>query len=377
MEVNTFKYYAFISYNKQDEKWGKRLQRRLEHFRIPTTLCKERGWKRTPMTPIFFAPTDIQPGGLNKELQSRLRDSRYLIVVGSPNSAHSHWVGEEIRFFHSLGRADKIHYFIVDGIPNSGDPQKECFHPVLKELGMPELLGANIHESIYRWPWLNRERAFVQLISILLKIEFDSIWQRHKRARIREFILKTAALIAVAVALIGLWVKGQPIDIRMNLYEKNPRNNHLPPSKENIINIMLPNETKKDTLHSLRDTAIFTNIPRKYVGRPVRITVSCRDYLPVDTIISLSEETSIPVMRDSSVYGHVSFRLWNTATGHGVPGMPLIIGGVRTVSDKTGKVELYIPLSQQQPAYRIDAESNLIDDTLYMPCGIQDVIIVQ
>lgn len=32
-----------------------------------------------------------------------------------------------------------------------------------------------------RYPWVNRERAYVQLITKLLGVEFDSIWQRHKR----------------------------------------------------------------------------------------------------------------------------------------------------------------------------------------------------
>ena len=63
------KYYAFISYNSKDTEWGKRLQRKLEHYRMPSTLCRERGWKRTPIRPVFFAPTDIQPGALSDELK--------------------------------------------------------------------------------------------------------------------------------------------------------------------------------------------------------------------------------------------------------------------------------------------------------------------
>lgn len=377
MEEDLFKYYAFISYNKQDEKWGKRLQRRLEHYRMPATLCKERGWKRNPMTPIFFAPTDILPGGLNEELQIRLRESRYLIVIGSPNSAHSYWVGEEIRYFHSLGRANRIYYFIVGGIPNSSDSQTECFHPVLKELGIPELLGANIHEPVYRWPWLNRERAFVQLIAALLKVEFDSIWQRHKRERSRRFFIQTSAAIILAVSLTGIWAAGRPMDVRINLYEKNERNDMLPSLSEAKIDLTLPNEIKSDTLSSLYDTVIFANMPRKFIGHPVRISIVCRDYLPVDTIMPLSERISLPVARDSSVYGKVCFRLWNTAIEHGVAGVRLEIGGVHAISDETGQVELYVPLAQQQSAYRIEADCNLLDDTLYMPCGKYDVISVR
>lgn len=112
-EKSTFKYYAFISYNSKDTAWGKRLQHKLEHYRMPATLCRQRGWKRKPIDPVFFAPNDIQPGKLTDELKSRLHQSRNLIVICSPNSAQSKWVGEEIDYFHSLGRDDNIHLFII------------------------------------------------------------------------------------------------------------------------------------------------------------------------------------------------------------------------------------------------------------------------
>ena len=195
-----YKYFAFISYSSKDLEWGKRVQRKLEHYRMPATLCSEHGWERTPIKPVFFAPTDIQPGGLTAEIQERLRSSRNLIVIGSPNSAQSEWVGKEIEFFHQIGRTEQIHYFIVSGQPNSGDITTECYNPILKKLGIPEILGANIHESIYRWPWLNKERAYVQLISKLLGVEFDAIWRRHRLQLIQKVVACTIGILAALVA---------------------------------------------------------------------------------------------------------------------------------------------------------------------------------
>lgn len=48
---------------------------------MPATLCSKHGWKKNPMRPVFFAPTDIQPGGLTSELQERLKVSRHLVVI--------------------------------------------------------------------------------------------------------------------------------------------------------------------------------------------------------------------------------------------------------------------------------------------------------
>ena len=288
-----FKYFAFISYNSKDTEWGKRVQKKLEHYRMPATLCSEHGWERTPIKPVFFAPTDIQPGGLNEELQERLRASRNLIVICSPNSAQSEWVGKEIEFFHQLGRTKQIHFFIVDGIPHSGNPDTECFNPIVNTLGLPEILGANIHEKIYRWPWMNKERAYVQLVSKLLGVEFDAIWQRHKRLLIQKIILWAIGVLAVIAALVGVWLTSQPVDVKVQLNEASAHNSKLPPLKDAVVTIMLDNETKTDTIHAMDAAAMFKNIPHHYLGKEAKVCIACKDFLPVDTMVLYLREGSL------------------------------------------------------------------------------------
>ena len=36
-----FEYYAFISYKREDEKWAKWLQKKLEGYKLPTIIRKE------------------------------------------------------------------------------------------------------------------------------------------------------------------------------------------------------------------------------------------------------------------------------------------------------------------------------------------------
>ena len=38
MNNSPSKYFAFISYNQKDTKWGKRLQHKLEAYKMPATL---------------------------------------------------------------------------------------------------------------------------------------------------------------------------------------------------------------------------------------------------------------------------------------------------------------------------------------------------
>lgn len=377
MTKQQFKYFAFISYNSKDTEWGKKVQKKLEHYRMPATLCSQHGWERKPISPIFFAPTDIQPGGLTEELQDRLRASRNLIVICSPNSAKSEWVGREIEFFHQLGRTKQIHFFIVEGTPHSGNPETECFNPIVNTLGMPEILGANIHEKIYRWRWMNKERAYVQLISKLLGVEFDAIWQRHKRLLIQKIITWAILLFVVVASLIGVWIANQPVDVEMRLKEASVHNDQLPPLQNAIITITLDNETKTDTLHNIDNSIVFTNIPHRFIGKEVRVTATCRDYLDVDTMITLYKDVVLNISRNPSVFGDVHFRLWNPETEKPLVNEVIEIAGQTATSDEDGRVSLFVPLEVQQAKYAIKSSVPLANDTVYLPCGPNDVILTE
>lgn len=375
--MEQFKYFAFISYNSKDTAWGKRLQKKLEHYRMPSTLCSEHGWKRTPISPVFFAPTDIQPGGLSEELQERLRASQHLIVICSPNSAKSQWVGREIEFFHKLGRTDNIHFFIVEGTPHSDDPEKECFNPVVEQLGLSEILGANIHEKIYRRPWLNKERAYVQLVSKLLGVEFDSIWQRHRRMLRRKVIAWVVGCVAVIAALLYVWRMNQPFNVEVRINETSFHNENLPPLKDAVVTMTLDNETKTDTLRTLEDGIVFNNIPHRFLNKPTQLTVTCRDYIDVDTTLALSPNVTVDVRRNPAVYGDIHFSLYDPEEEAFLSGRSLIIQGIPIVSDDAGNVCCFIPLESQRKAYRITAEFPLLNDSIHMPCGDNDVILAQ
>lgn len=364
-----YKYYAFISYASADAGWGRKVQRRLEHYRMPATLCSEHGWQRRPLRPVFFAPTDIQPGDLSEELKARLQASRNLIVIASPRSAQSEWVCREIAYFHSLPQGNNIYFFIVDGCPMSGDPTTECYHPILKQLGIAEPLGANIHEHNYRLPWLNRERAYIQLITRLLGIEFDALWRRHRRQRRQQALLWVAGLTLVAVTTASVVRMNGNVEVTLTVREATVHNDQLPPRTDAVIQMWIDGEERCDTLRSEADTVVrFGQVPRRMLGSKVRVRFECYDFLPVDTLMPLTKAMELPYRRDALLFGLVEFTLMNQK---GTPqgGHQVTVGGVSARSDADGHVSMRVPLERQAERYRIEADIPLLDTMISVPCG--------
>lgn len=377
MENGNYRYYAFISYSSCDYNWGLRLQKKLEHYKMPSTLCSEHGWERRPLNPIFFAPTEIQPGDLDKELKERLKDSKHLIVICSPSSAKSEWVAKEIRYFSSLGRDDRIHLFIIDGTPYSNDPETECYNGAIKELPIPNILGVNVNDRTQRWRWLDREHAYIQLITKLLGIGFDEIWKRHKRILAEQLSVLLAMSLTVLMTIFYAWYANKPVDIELELQDVSGKNSHLSPLRNALVTVELENETKSDTVFSEESHAVFANVPRKYIGDDVKVRIVCKDFVTLDTVLMLSSRMSVGIQRDSSVYGNVNFRLWNTVTEEPCCNIGLLVDGILVKSDSIGVVSLFIPLERQKPCYGIKIANATQSDTLYMPCGDDDVILIE
>lgn len=379
-----YKYFAFISYSSKDVDWGKRVQKKLEGYRMPSTLCSQHGWSRKPMRPIFFAPTDIQPGELTTELQERMKASRHLIVICSPNSAQSKWVGKEISYFHSLGRPENIHFFIIDG-RHSGNEKTKCFNPVVAELGLSGVLGVNIHEKVSRWPWVNKERAYVQLITKLLGVEFDSIWQRHKRMMVQQVASWIIGIMMMLACLMFVAKNNMPFNSQIQLYEGSERSTSLPDPSVIYLTMTLDNENKHDTLCCSFDTpSTIANIPHRFLNEKVLIHIECKDYESVDTLIECKEHISIPIYRDPKPYGNIQVRLWNNQDEVPVPFAKIVLNNKFVfVSDSEGRIHGQIPLKDQRTSYFISSdmlEIEGIDDNgpiLYMPNTESTILLVK
>ena len=204
MTATTKQYYAFISYKRDDQKWAEWLQEKLEHYKLPSNL-NGRDSLPKEIRPIFRDKSELAAGVLADEIQKALDNSKYLIVICSPHSAKSEWVNKEVQAFIESGRTDKIIPFIIEGVPNSGNDETECFPKALRELpAEDELLGVNINE-------MGRDAAAVKVVAQMFGLRFDDLWQRHEREKKRKRILMiTAGVVAfLAMAGVAFWMYAQ------------------------------------------------------------------------------------------------------------------------------------------------------------------------
>ncbi len=209
-----YHYFAFISYKRENEEWAKWLQHKLEHYKLPSNLNGRKNFPKE-IRPIFMDTSELKPGNLPEQIRCALEQSKYLIVICSPQSARSEWVNMEVEAFLSMGRKTKIIPFIIDGKPFAESLEEECFPSVLRQLPREqEILGTNINE-------MGRDAAVVKVVARMFDVRFDELWQRHERERRhrRHFIMSTAIVFIIAVLSVAGWIWHQNQELKSMYYQ--------------------------------------------------------------------------------------------------------------------------------------------------------------
>lgn len=371
-----YKYFAFISFQNADAREAIRLQHAIERYRLPAVLCRDKSVPRR-VKPLFCYLSDMHSGEeLMQELKLRMEQSRYLIVVCSPNAAKSTYVNSGIDYFVSLGRRDSIIPVIVSGAPYSGDTATECFPEALRRhfpkstdpLDDHSILGINLREAGVSQR-RSYSRAMLMVVARMLQLDFDGLLLREQQRRRKRAVAVTLLVGALLCALGFTWRMAQPVPVEVNIEEVTPANDALPPVSDVICTLHMDNETKSDTLAELGQPLIFANVPKRFIDKPVRAELTARDCLPLDTTLVLRQQIRLPLRRDAGVYGRVHFRL------RGVQTTEVLVAGRTVTPQEDGLVELHVPIEEQRTAYPVEAKG--LTDTIYMPCGKDDIIWLQ
>ncbi len=215
--MGSLHYWAFLSYSSKDADFVKKLHAKLETYRMPRDLVGRPGLDEPIPKKLFpvFRDRDELPlaSDLGSTIQDALKASRYLIVVCSPNSARSQWVNEEIRYFKSIGRSNRILALIIGGEPHaSQDPNsslEECFPQALRFhvdadgtiTNQPtEPIAGDLRPGKDGW-----DMAFLKCIAGITGCGLNALTAREKKRARRRKLLMAAAGLVMAAGLTGWW----------------------------------------------------------------------------------------------------------------------------------------------------------------------------
>jgi WD40 repeat protein len=248
-----FKYWAFLSYSHQDNletrkdgergriQWAEWLHDALENYRVPAEFRERTTATGEPMPDRFFPVFQDEKelpinADLGESIRIAVRESRFLIVVCSPRAAVSRYVNEEVRYFKTLGRQNRIMTLMVDGEPNASFGNKqgytaadECFCPALRHpinaQGEVDTSRTDAQEPIAGDVRIKEgsapreatqkdlsshrrilEQTRLKLVAGLMGVGFDELIQRDKDRQIKEERARTRRLrkLAAGFAVLAL-----------------------------------------------------------------------------------------------------------------------------------------------------------------------------
>ena len=350
--------YVFISYNHEDVKWAKWLQRKLEWYRLPTEARNElssSGYIR----PVFRDRDTLTAGVLNDELRNHLEASKYLVVICSPHSAQSQWVSDEVKAFIEMGRLDRIVPFIIEGSPKNYEGADfrqplmgECFPLALRQWNSehPErnLLGIAVTDD----GKTDRQKAFIRLVSHLLGIDFDTLWQRHKRY-VRRLIAALSVFVVIALLLIYWFMI--PVKVNVTLKDEPSR---LPGMERGTLTALGSEYSfvKPDT------TITLSSLPGYYRLKRVPVSFHAERFYTDETEMlhvgmGISQDVTIQLHRDST-FAVFAGRVYDgdddDYASHPIAGAKVSIGRYVVETDGEGRFRIVIPLEEQEETKGIE-----------------------
>ena len=218
MRGDTLKYWAFISYSHSDTRTAKALQRALETYRLPRWLAGTNtaaGEVPAFVKPVFRDRDEMQAGAdLKATVREALEQSRWLIVVCSPEAARSPWVNREIMEFKKLHGEARVLAVIAAGEPFAsrlpGRETEECFPEALRFAltpeGLPQGEALEPIAADLRPQGDGAHLAMLKLVAGMVGVGVDELVRRDAQRRARRMAAIAAASLAGMAVMAVLTV---------------------------------------------------------------------------------------------------------------------------------------------------------------------------
>lgn len=195
---------AFISYRHtdRDKKVVDTIQKLTENFRSPCDGAHIRKGDR--IRRLFTDRSELpMSADLGASITDALSQSRFLLVIASPEYLQSRWCMEELRTFlrYHQNSTEQILFVQVAGTPS-------CITDILRAAGVP------VEVNTFREPlYINActptvtetvkiiKREYLRLAAVLIGCGYDSLYQRHKRAKWRKILIFSGLAVLITAVI--------------------------------------------------------------------------------------------------------------------------------------------------------------------------------
>lgn len=200
------RYDAFISYRHSplDMEIAKKVHTALETYKVPKSVKAKIEKKK--ITRVFRDQEELPIGSnLSDNISEALSSSEKLIVICSPRTPESEWVGKEIDTFIKMHGRDNVLAVLIEGEPD------ESFPPALLTDGEGnnvEPLAADIRGETKKERNTKFKTEILRLIAPILGCSYDDLKQRHRERIIKRTISLVSAgalVVAIAGAAFGIY----------------------------------------------------------------------------------------------------------------------------------------------------------------------------
>ncbi len=198
--METDHYFAFISYSRKDAAFAREIQYFLEHYKYPRSVVPPENQPEDEqyIRRVFLDTDDLSTRSPDfmAELEEKLKNSRYLLVLCSTNSAASksvcHW---EIRTFLKYHSMDDILPIALNGVEAGSIPEEVM--PIVARRNIVLLDSAASMKSFE-----NRGMLF-HVAEFLLKVDAILLNNRYEKER-RAAKRKQLTLAMIVLTLISI-----------------------------------------------------------------------------------------------------------------------------------------------------------------------------
>lgn len=188
---------AFVSYAHADAADARKLQARLEGYRLPRRMAARltgdaAAWGDR-IGPVFRDREDLSASSdLSQAVREALAASRALVVLCTPATPASQWVAREIALFRELHPDRPILAALFEGDPATSFP------PALTDGGV-EPLAAD-----FRAEGDGPRLAFLKIVAGVVGAPLDELIQRDAQRRLRRVTAVTVASATLALVLLAM-----------------------------------------------------------------------------------------------------------------------------------------------------------------------------